>query len=225
VAREVLQLTSIDRLAIGSAHSLNNAFTAVLGEVGFLLDDYKEDPAIVEACEAIRRELERCAQLVRAIGLHRSHAAQSDDEVDLVRVTRDVEGLLRASMGRRIGLALETGEDALLVRGGAQPFASLLVTAAHLLASVMSSGETLTVRARRARARAYAMLELVAPRAGHEMVEPFRDPSLAANGDARVALAAIHGVLRALGGQLCVRSTPDRGLSVFFEFPLIDDAG
>jgi signal transduction histidine kinase len=221
----VLQLTSIDRLAIGSAHALNNAFTAVLGEVSLLLDDYREDPAVVEACAAIRLEVEQCAQIMRAIGLHRSHAAQSDEEVDLVRVTREVEGLLRATRGRRIGLVFETGEDALPVRGGAQPFASLLVTAAHLLASVMSSGETLTVQARRARARAYAMLELVAPRAGHEMVELFRDPSLAENGDARVALAAIHGVLRAFGGQLCVRPTPDRGLSVFFEFPLTDDAG
>lgn len=224
VAREVLRLTSVDRLAIGSAHAFNNAFTSVLGKVSLLLDDYKQDPAVVEACAAIRLEVERCAHLTRAILLHRSQSPRSDDEIDLVHVTRRVEELLRGSMGRRIGLAVETAEGLLLVCGEAQAFESLLVTAAQLLAAAMNSGETLTLRARRARAREYAMLELVAPKARPEIAAAFRDPSLATSGDVRVALAAIHGVVRAFGGQTCARLTPDGDVRIFLEFPLIGDA-
>ena len=66
-AVEVARLESQRRLALGAAHTVNNALTAVLGEVAFLRDERKGDAAVVEACDAVARELERCVKAAAAL--------------------------------------------------------------------------------------------------------------------------------------------------------------
>ena len=66
-AGELAQLEVLQRLALGAAHTLNNAFSAILGEVHFLAEERKGDSEVDAACALIGREVERCARLTRAL--------------------------------------------------------------------------------------------------------------------------------------------------------------
>ena len=117
---EIARLAVLWRLAAGAAHSLNNALTAILGEASFLSDDHKDDPQVVEGCDAIIAEVDRCARLTRGV-LARRHPAQGRSaEVDLVRLVGDLGRMLHETLGRRIELDVALPDDLLLVAGDAE---------------------------------------------------------------------------------------------------------
>ena len=119
------RLESQRRLALGAAHTLNNALTAALGEVGFLRDERKGDPAVVEACDAVARELERCVRATAALLPRRR--ASGPGPTDLVRAARDAASLLRATLGRRGALDVRAPDDLLLVGADASDLDLLIV--------------------------------------------------------------------------------------------------
>jgi signal transduction histidine kinase len=124
-AVEVARLESQRRLALGAAHTLNNALTAALGELAFLRDERKGDPAVVEACDAVARELERCVKATAALLPRRR--ASGPGPTDLVRAARDAAALLRATLGRRGGLDVRAPDDLLLVGADAEDLDLLVV--------------------------------------------------------------------------------------------------
>jgi len=67
VAGELGQLEALRRMALGAAHAWNNALTAILGDVRWLLEERPGDPAVARACADIEREAQRCARLSRAL--------------------------------------------------------------------------------------------------------------------------------------------------------------
>lgn len=220
-ASAILRLASLGTLVPGTTHRLNNAFTAILSELSLLLEDRKEDPQVSEACAAIRSEVERCTRLTRGLVARHHQPSDPDAEVDLGRMTRDVERLLRDTMDRRILLVLEAPEDPLLVRGDAELLESLLITAAHLLASNAPGAGTLALRAQRLRDTACATLELSAPDVDPESAAAFREPSLAPSAEQLVALAAIHAVSRGHGGRIDVTPIATGGLRLSVAFPCL----
>ena len=124
-AVEVAQLEAQRRLALGAAHTLNNALTAALGEVGFLRDERKGDPAVVEACDAVARELERCVKATAALLPRRME--RGGGPTDLVRAARDAAALLRVTLGRRGGLDVRAPDDLVLVGADAADLDLLVV--------------------------------------------------------------------------------------------------
>ena len=119
-AVEVARLEALRRLSMGAAHALNNAFTTVVGEASFLREERKGDPVVVEACDAILRELDRCAKLTRALLARRNPPQAGRGEVDLVRLVRDLTPLLRETLGRQKELAVVMPDDLVLVKGEAE---------------------------------------------------------------------------------------------------------
>jgi signal transduction histidine kinase len=114
---EVARLEAQRRLALGAAHTLNNALTAALGELAFLRDERKGDPAVVEACDSAARELERCVKAAAALLPQRSGGGPGP--TDVVRAARDTASLLRATLGRRGELEVRAPDDMLLVAADA----------------------------------------------------------------------------------------------------------
>lgn len=124
-AVEVARLESQRRLALGAAHTLNNALTAALGEAAFLRDERKGDAAVVEACDAVARELERCVKAAAALLPRRR--ASGPGPTDLVRSARDAAALLRATLGRRGELDVRAPDDLVLVAADADDLDLLVV--------------------------------------------------------------------------------------------------
>jgi signal transduction histidine kinase len=142
---EVARLEAMRRLTMGATHTLNNAFTTVIGEASFLLEDRKHDDLVVEACQTILAELERCTKLTRAL-LARRHPSQSGSgEVDMVRLVRELGKMLSETLGRQNQLVLDTPDDLLLVRGDAGDLELLVLTLAHYAADHAGAPTKLTL--------------------------------------------------------------------------------
>lgn len=127
-AEEVVRLDLLRRLSMGAAHTLNNAFTGILGETLCLLDDRKDDPAVVEACNLIQNEVERCARLTRLVAM-RAQARQSlIEEADVGSLLRGAESLLRETVSRSLAIECEIPAPGLCVRGSAEDCELLLLS-------------------------------------------------------------------------------------------------
>lgn len=141
VAEEVARLDLLRRLSMGAAHTLNNAFTAILGETLGLLDERKGDPLVAEACELIQGEVERCARLMRAIALRMHRRTPLLDETGLASMLRGLEPLLRETVSRSVALHCELPPIGVCVRGASEDIEVLALLCAHRLVHGALGGE------------------------------------------------------------------------------------
>ena len=221
---EVARLEAQRRLSMGAAHTLNNAFTAVVGEASFLREERKGDPAVVEACDTILRELDRCAKLTRAL-LARRHPPQAGrDEVDLVRTVRDLTPLLRETLGRQKELAVELPDDLLLVRGEAGALELLVLLLVHQCADVAPGPARLRLAASAAGARARLELEVEADGLAEDAGRAFAEPASASDALARNQLGALAELAARHGGACSARRDGACRLLATLELPSLGHA-
>jgi signal transduction histidine kinase len=140
VAEEIARLDLLRRLSMGAAHTLNNAFTAILGETLGLLDERKGDPLVAEACGLIQGEVERCARLMRAIALRMHRRTPLLDETSVASLLRGLEPLLRETVSRSVALACEAPPLSLCVRGASEDIELLALLCAHRLVHGATGG-------------------------------------------------------------------------------------
>jgi signal transduction histidine kinase len=172
---ELAELVALERLTLGTVHTLHNAFATVLGEASFLEGKCKGDPELQEACQIIRTEVDRCARLTRALQMRRTVPASAVHEgPDLSRIVRDLSGLLRETISSRLGLRVETPEDLLLVRGRAQAIELLVILMVHHAAAFAPAPAELRLRAvaDRAAGRGGVIVELHSPALGSDGPPP-----------------------------------------------------
>ena len=142
---EIVRLELLRRLAMGAAHTLNNAFTGILGETLCLLDERKGDPAVVEACGVIQNEVERCARLTRLVALRAQTREPLLDEADLGALLRGVEALLRETVSRSLAIRIATPEPGLCVRGSVEDCELLVLSVALRLVREHTGGGALEI--------------------------------------------------------------------------------
>jgi len=200
---ELARLEALRRVALGAAHTLNNALTGALGELAFLRDERKDDPSVVEACEAIARELERCVRAAAA--LQPARPARGLGAVDLVRAARDAAARLRPVLGRRAALEITAPDDLVLVEADAGDLDLLVVLL--IQAGVERAG----------RAARLALAVERAPDGGPQLAlaasAPAAEPGAAQTpGGGSGALArALRALALCCGGRFAEGSSPQGG--------------
>ena len=220
---EIARLAVLWRLAAGAAHSLNNALTAILGEASFLSDDHKDDPQVVEGCDAIIAEVDRCARLTRAV-LARRHPAQGRSaEVDLVRLVGDLGRMLHETLGRRIELDVALPDDLLLVAGDAEALELLCLALVHFASDLQQDGARLRVGVGRGPGSAEISLSVAVHAAGlpEGAARRVLEPGTIASPLERVALEAARRVAAAHGARITSSEAPGR-LEVRVSLPALD---
>lgn len=210
---EVARLEALRRLSMGAAHALNNAFTAVVGEASFLREERKGDPAVVEACDTILRELDRCAKLTRALLARRHPPQEGRDEVDLARTVRDLTPLLRETLGRQKELAVQLPDDLLLVRGDAGALELLVLLLVHQCADVAPGPARLRLCALASGARARLEIEVEADALAEAADRAFAEPARASDPLARNQLGALAELAARHGGTCSARRAGERFLA------------
>lgn len=145
VAEEIARLELLRRLALGAAHTLNNAFTAILGETLCLADERKGDPVVTEACSLIQSEVERCARLTRQIATRVQRRESVLDETNVATLVRTLEPLLRETVTRSVAIDFDVPDRGLLVRGPGEDLELLVLLVAHRLARLPSRGAALRI--------------------------------------------------------------------------------
>jgi signal transduction histidine kinase len=145
IAEEIARLELLRRLSRGAAHTLNNAFTAILGETLCLLDERKHDPLVAEACSLIQQEVERCARLTRSVAMRVQRRDALIPETDVSGLFRGLEPLLRETVSRAIAIACVPPPVGLSIHGGVDDLEILLLLTAHRLVGVAPGGGELCV--------------------------------------------------------------------------------
>jgi C4-dicarboxylate-specific signal transduction histidine kinase len=124
---EAASLEVLRRQAEGAAHTLNNLFTSLLGELALLAEERKDDPVVDEAVATLRDTLDRCIKLVRN-GLARPRPGPAvRGEIDLGLLLRRCTRLLDGTLPRRISLRTRVPDESWLVRGDAAELELMLL--------------------------------------------------------------------------------------------------
>jgi len=162
---ELASLEVLRHLALGAAHTLNNALTAILGEVQVLADrDAASD--VGAASSSIRREVERCARLARALGeggARRRGERTLDPQVDLAALARRLAPLLRDTVTRAVEIGWQVPDDAGGVHGERADVERLVLLSAYQLVRGAASGSRLNISLAPSAEAPELVLELRAP--------------------------------------------------------------
>ena len=173
---EVLGLEALRRTALGVAHALGNALTAVLGETSLLRLERKRDRIVAEACAAIESEVQRSAE---ALGTLRGRLQPLDRcteaETDLVTWATKLAASLRPCLSRRFTLTIEHPDDLVLVRGAPQTLELVASVLAHRVLEACEASGELVLRIREEGELASVEIELraegLAPEAADRALE------------------------------------------------------
>ena len=218
-AVDIARLEALRRLSMGAAHALNNAFTTVVGEASFLREEHKGDPAVVEACDAILRELDRCAKLTRALLARRSPPQGGRDEVDLVRLVRDLTPLLRETLGRQKELAVVVPDDLVLVKGDAEALELVALLLVQHGADVAPGSARLRLGVYPNGALARLELEIEADGLADGVADDFLNVAHPRDALARNQLAALADLAQRYGGRCEARRAGPCHLVAVVELP------
>jgi C4-dicarboxylate-specific signal transduction histidine kinase len=207
---ETARLAVLWRLAAGAAHSLNNALTAILGEASFLCDDHKDDPRVVEGCDAIIAEVDRCARLTRAVLARRPSAQGRGAEVDLVRLVGDLARMLDETLGRRIELEVALPDDLLVVMGDGADLELLCLALVHFASDLQPGSARLRLGVEPGPGSGEISLgvALHATDLPEGAARRVLEPAAVASPLERLALEAVQLVAEAHGARIASREAP-----------------
>jgi signal transduction histidine kinase len=213
------------RLTMGATHTLNNAFTTVVGEASFMLEDRKHDELVVESCQMILAELERCSKLTRALLARRDPSQNGSGEVDMVRLVRELEELLSETLGRQHQLVVDAPDDLLLIRGDAGDLELLTLTLAHYAADSAGGPTqlTLSVNEEPTEQKVRLCISVESSDLPDSIAEAVLDPSRAPDEIACVSLENAARIVCAHGGSRYASSTGPDSWAILVLLPALRD--
>lgn len=227
------QLVQAERMAAlwsfagGVAHEFNNLMGGIVGCVDELAET-SLDREQREAVEIVRRAATRAAHVTRQLLRFARAGVGRKQPVALAEVVRDVCGHHVARARRQhVDVKLDLDEAA-VVPGDREALRQVVDNLVTNALQAMPSGGPLRVELRRREGRAVLVVEDrgVGIRAEHleRVFEPFwttkdreADPERRGTG---LGLAVAHGIVRAHGGDIVVRSEPGRGTTFEVRLPI-----
>jgi len=218
---ELANLEVFRRQAEGAAHTLNNAFTSLLGELALLGDERKDDPVVDEAITALREQLERCVKLVRN-GLVRPPLRPANGgEVDLGLLLSRCIRILDGTLPRRVTLSAQVPDESWLLRGNAAEIEVMLLSLLFRMGDLVPGG-CMDVRISLSDGTGAGTLALhvdvAAPDLPADARQRLVDPGLAADATRAASLRAAHAIADRHGSHLQTKRTGRDALRLTLEF-------
>jgi two-component system cell cycle sensor histidine kinase/response regulator CckA len=227
--RQAQKMEAVGQLAGGVAHDFNNMLTAILGYSELLTEQIGPDKPIGQDLRAIVTAAERAAALTRQLLAFSRKQVLAMTPLDLTRVVRDVEPMLRRLIGEQIVIKTVLADDLDAVMADATQLDQVLMNLAVNARDAMPRGGVVTIETRNAeldqryvlthtgaRAGAYAMLSVgdsgigMSREVQAKIFEPFFTTKERGRGTG-LGLAAVYGIVKQLGGYVSVESEPERG--------------
>src|SRR4051812_47690554 len=139
------RLESVGQLAGGVAHDFNNLLGVVLNYADFIAEEIGEDsPAHRDVLE-IRRAAERATQLTRQLLIFSRRDVVKPEPINLNDSVREMERLLRRTIGEHIELAVKFGPDLPAVMADPGQLEQVLVNLAINARDAMPQGGNLRI--------------------------------------------------------------------------------
>lgn len=222
------RLESVGRLAGGVAHGYNNALQAILGHIDLALESAPVDDPIRSDLESIRALATRSAALTGQLLAFSAQQPSAPRDTDLNALLAGFEPDMRQLLGNKAALTWTPGNnvpavsvDPLQVE---QMLTALIVNSRDAVRAGGSVAVTTTAERHGSPAVEYAAIRVtdngngIAPEALTHLFEPFYTTKPVGQGTG-ISLAAVHGMVRRLGGTVEVDSEVGRGTTVTILLP------
>jgi PAS domain S-box-containing protein len=215
------KLESLGVLAGGIAHDFNNLLTGILGQASLARRLGQVDGRTLESLEQIELLARRAAELTRQLLSYSGRGNVLVEPVDLGELVDETVSMLGLAVSRTTTLVVERAASLPAIDADRAQIQQIVM---NLLTN---AGEALEGRAGRVTLRLRAdddEVRLEVEDTGRGMTEEVRqklfDPFFTTKGAGRgLGLSAVLGIVRAHGGRIEVRSTPDVGSTVGVTFP------
>jgi PAS domain S-box-containing protein len=236
------KLESIGRLAGGVAHDFNNLLGVILGYTEVVLESQAEGTLLHSDLMEIKRAADRVVNLTRQLLAFSRRQVLTPEVLNLNRIVREAEKMLRRLIGEDIALRLELAED--LGRTMADPgkVVQVLMNLAVNARDAMPRGGTLTITTENAKLNdtidsqrfmvqpgAYIHLRIADDGTGMDeatqskVFEPFFTTKEQGKGTG-LGLATVYGIVKQSGGYITLHSTPGVGTTLDIYLPRNDTA-
>ena len=236
--RQAQKMEAIGTLAGGVAHDFNNLLQAILGYAQILTTGRDKDDPDTKRLKAIEETARRASDLTRRLLTFGRKVESRLKPVDLNRLVRQVEDLLKRTIPKMVDIELRLGQGLWIVEGDPGQIEQVLVNLAVNARDAMPRGGRLVVETRNAvldeeycRARPetapgeYVLLSV--SDTGHGMdrktlehvFEPFFTTKEAGKGTG-LGLAMVYGIVKGHKGHVSCRSEPGKGSSFEILLPV-----
>jgi two-component system, cell cycle sensor histidine kinase and response regulator CckA len=238
--RQAQKMEAIGQLAGGVAHDFNNMLTAILGYCELLLDSTPPDDPRHSDISEIRATGERAATLTRQLLAFSRRQILAPRIVDLNRVVRELEGLLRRVLRDEVTLVIALAPEPVMAQIDIGHLEQALVNLAVNASDAMPEGGTLRIstgiedidgafvgRHPGAREGRFACLRVsdtgtgMTPDVQAHMFEPFYTTKPQGKGTG-LGLSTVYGFIKQSQGYIWAKSAPGQGTTFTLDLPLGD---
>jgi signal transduction histidine kinase len=220
------RLESVGKLAGGVAHDFNNLLAIILNYADFALEAATDDEQRRDL-EELSKAATRGAELVRQLLAFSRRRPVDAGALDLAEVVRDVEPMLRRTIGEHIELRCWLASELPPTVIDPGQLTQVLVNLAVNARDAMPDGGRLTIQA----TQVGAGVRLVVEDTGHGMSEETLakafDPFFTTKGPGSgtgVGLATVYGIVEQADGKIALESDLAWGTRVTIELPCRDSA-
>jgi PAS domain S-box-containing protein len=224
------RMVSVGTLAAGVAHEINNPLAYILANVSFALEriEGRSDLGEIAECLAEAREgAERVRDIVRDL---KTVSRQDDGErlpIDVRKIVQSAVRMARGEMRQRAQVVLQLDEVPAVYANEsrlAQVVLNLLVNAAQAIPEGDAERNVIRVSTRAEEGRVLLSVSDtgtgIAPDVLPRIFEPFFTTKPLGVGTG-LGLAICHGIVRALGGEIDVKSAPLQGSTFTVSLPAL----
>ena len=237
--RQSQKMEAIGQLASGVAHDFNNLLTVISGYAELLQHQLERGDRRRGLVDAIQDGSMRAAWLTERLLAFSRRARLTPKVMDLNRVVRDAEDMLRRLIGDHVQLSVTLHPSSTQVRIDPGLWSQVLLNLAINARDAMPQGGHLGIstqeieipggqgRSERPAGR-YVQLSIadtgsgMSPDVRHHIFEPFFTTKPVGKGTG-LGLAVVHGIVAQAGGFIDVDTSPGSGTTFKIQVPLVSD--
>jgi PAS domain S-box-containing protein len=224
--RQAQKMEAVGKLAGGVAHDFNNILTVIIGFAALADDDIPKNSPARSSIEQVRRSAEQAAALTRQLLAFGRRQILQPEPLDIGEVVRHMESMVRRLIGADVLVVTEYAEDMPIIDADRTQLQQVLLNLVVNARDAMPKGGQLTIRTGRSTvsgassgvlpAGEYVWLEVsdtghgIGPEIVERIFEPFFTTKPVGQGTG-LGLSTVHGIAKQSGGDVIVRSVPDRG--------------
>ncbi len=235
------KMEAVGQLAGGIAHDFNNLLTIILGYSQMLEEDGGISSAVGEALKEIHEAAIRAKNLTRQLLAFSRKQMLDMRRVDVNKVIKDFDSLLRRTIGEDIQMDLVLTRDPVWVKADISQLEQILMNLAVNARDAMPDGGVLTIETARVDLdESYVASKLGAVPGTHAMIsvsdngvgmdhesvqkifEPFYTTKPVGRGTG-LGLSTVYGVVKQHGGNIWVYSEPGQGTTFKIYFPAVEE--
>ncbi len=226
------RLEAVGQLTGGIAHDFNNLLTVVSGNLQLMEAGLADHPELGEIIESALRAVDRGAALTRKLLAFARRQRLMPREVATPQLLADLRQMLQRTLGERISISVECGDDVPAVFADPGELDAALLNLALNARDAMPRGGELRISAERSvyagdgelDPGTYVVFHVADTGAGMppevlaRALEPFFTTKEAGKGNG-LGLSMVYGFVKQSGGRVAIESAPGVGTRVDLHLP------